>query len=318
MGQFRYLCQVEARQLLWLIGTVFSIVFVVQYFELPYGDALSSLFSAGNMSPPGKTSLPSSDSSSKLVEMGNMTAVEGLNSSNVPATHGVDNNTETMERNNAGPKHVTVVNETLDESFGLDGNGELDSDYASENIFETSKNLTVEKVSDSGDRSAGENASKNEPSWSLENVTVDNNSPLSNIQEDDMQLPSLRGERSGVGSPSPASPQIILSSNTTPLTNLDPHPITLPPERSSVEDGGENTLDKDAKLETSQNDLSLPAHDPVSIPAVGPRTEFPAVTTISEMNDLLLQSHASSHSMVWMELQFSVWLEGIGLQLKII
>ncbi|CBI20855.3 unnamed protein product, partial [Vitis vinifera] len=256
--KFRYLWQVEARHLLWLIGTVFSVVFVVQYFELPYGDVLSSLFSAGDIPAPGKTSLPSSDSF----------------------------NAETMEGNNEGPKNdfASVMNGALDKSFGLD---------------EDNKNVTVEKVNNSGNRSALKNASKHESSLYLENITADSNSSLGKIQEDDMALLSQRSERSGVGliSPLPALPQIISSSNTTSLTNLDPHPITLPPERSSVEEDAAHTLNKDEKAETSQKDLTLSNRSSISVPALETRPELPAVTTISEMNDLLVQSRASSRSM---------------------
>lgn len=299
--KFRYLWQVEARHLLWLIGTVFSVVFVVQYFELPYGDVLSSLFSAGDIPAPGKTSLPSSDSLSKLRTMGNMTTAQGLNSSDVHAMHGIDSNAETMEGNNEGPKNdfASVMNGALDKSFGLD---------------EDNKNVTVEKVNNSGNRSALKNASKHESSLYLENITADSNSSLGKIQEDDMALLSQRSERSGVGliSPFPALPPIISSSNTTSLTNLDPHPITLPPERSSVEEDAAHTLNKDEKAETSQKDLTLSNRSSISVPAVETRPELPAVTTISEMNDLLVQSRASSRSMVWMELQISIWSDGIG------
>lgn len=284
--KFRYLWQVEARHLLWLIGTVFSVVFVVQYFELPYGDVSSSLFSAGDIPAPGKTSLPSSDSLSKLRTMGNMTTAQGLNSSDVHAMHGIDSNAETMEGNNEGPKNdfASVMNGALDKSFGLD---------------EDNKNVTVEKVNNSGNRSALKNASKHESSLYLENITADSNSSLGKIQEDDMALLSQRSERSGVGliSPFPALPPIISSSNTTSLTNLDPHPITLPPERSSVEEDAAHTLNKDEKAETSQKDLTLSNRSSISIPAVETRPELPAVTTISEMNDLLVQSRASSRSM---------------------
>ena len=313
MGQFRYLYQAEARQLLWVIGTLFAVVFVVQYFELPYGAVVSSLFSV-SIPAPGKTSLLSSDSSSKLGTMDNMTTDQGLNSSDAHAMHEIGNNTKTMERNNEGPKNdfASVMNGALDKSFELDGDSGLNGDYSSENISEISKNLTSEKANDSGNWSAVKNASRHEPGLFLENVTAD--SSFGNTREDDVALPPERSKRSGGGliSPLPASPQTISSSNTTSLMNLDLHPIILPPDRSLVKEGAAHTLNKDEKLEPSRNDLTLSDHSSISIPAVETRPELPAVTTISDMNNLFLQSRASSHSMVWMELQITFWLEGIG------
>lgn len=317
MGQFRSLYQAEARRLLWLIGTVFAVVFVVQYFELPYGAVVSSLFSVG-IPAPGNTSLPSSDSSSKFGTMDSMTvtAVQGLNSSDAHAMHGIGNHTP--ESNNEGRKDdfAFVMDETLDKSFDLDGDSNLGDDYSSENILERSENLTVEKANNLGTGSEPQNASKHESSLFLENVPAD--SLFGDIQKDEVTLPSERNTRSDVGltSPFPAS-QIISASNPTSLTNLNPSPITFPPDRSSVKKGAAHTLNKDEQLDTSRNDLPSSDHNSsTSIPAVKIRPEFPAVTTIADMNNLLLQSRASSHSMVWMELPSTFSLEGIELNTR--
>ncbi|KAL6524077.1 hypothetical protein OROMI_031172 [Orobanche minor] len=46
-NELRYVCLVETRRLLLLMGVVFGLILFVQYFELPYTSILSSLFSTG-------------------------------------------------------------------------------------------------------------------------------------------------------------------------------------------------------------------------------------------------------------------------------
>lgn len=50
--EISHICQVETRRCIWLVGLVFAVVFMVQYFELPYGDVISSIFSDGNAKVP--------------------------------------------------------------------------------------------------------------------------------------------------------------------------------------------------------------------------------------------------------------------------
>ncbi|KAL6556623.1 hypothetical protein OROGR_005911 [Orobanche gracilis] len=46
-NELRYVCLVETRRLLLLMGVVFGLILFVQYFEVPYTSILSSLFSTG-------------------------------------------------------------------------------------------------------------------------------------------------------------------------------------------------------------------------------------------------------------------------------
>ncbi|KAF3446409.1 hypothetical protein FNV43_RR11588 [Rhamnella rubrinervis] len=83
------LCQVETRRLLFIIGVLFAVVLVFQYFEFPYGTALPSLFSATKLPASGKSNQQNGDSQSNYSEIvGNISLSTDSNHNNTRSTSG--------------------------------------------------------------------------------------------------------------------------------------------------------------------------------------------------------------------------------------
>ncbi|CAK9188466.1 unnamed protein product [Ilex paraguariensis] len=69
----------ETRRLIWLLGTIFAVIMVVQYSEIPYGSVLSSILSAGKASFAGESNSPAKNLPSNSDRVGNTTLLNGLN-----------------------------------------------------------------------------------------------------------------------------------------------------------------------------------------------------------------------------------------------
>ncbi|XP_071688443.1 probable glycosyltransferase At5g25310 [Rutidosis leptorrhynchoides] len=69
----------EFKRLIWLVAVVFAAVIIFQYFEFPYGNVSSSLFTIGMTQPPVSGSDPSEPSSQVPELLGNFTRFDGSN-----------------------------------------------------------------------------------------------------------------------------------------------------------------------------------------------------------------------------------------------
>lgn len=75
-NEFQYL--LETKRLVWLVAAVFAVFMMLQYFEFPYGDVVSSLFSASKAQI-----VDVNGSYSHETSFGNITHDYALNMSNV-------------------------------------------------------------------------------------------------------------------------------------------------------------------------------------------------------------------------------------------
>ncbi|XP_061350699.1 probable glycosyltransferase At5g25310 [Gastrolobium bilobum] len=81
MGQeFWSLFQLETKKLLWFIGTTFAVIIAFQYLELPYGNVVLPLFSAGKIPTSGSSILQATDPLSESEIVNNVTILNGANS----------------------------------------------------------------------------------------------------------------------------------------------------------------------------------------------------------------------------------------------
>ncbi|XP_021276435.1 uncharacterized protein LOC110410860 isoform X3 [Herrania umbratica] len=289
MGVFRLLCQAESRRLLLLMAITFALVLAVQYFELPYTEVFTSLFAAGK-----NGSFPTGWSSSKSGMFDNVTLSNGLNSTHNYADNDTENGTavlnidiETAQGNESEEKdrdlknvYVSESNEGSNNSFGLLFNGS-----SSDTLIASSISSTMEN----GDNVV--NAPVLHATPEQQNVTQDYNASTSSG--------SFGRDFAAPASPPLKSPSIL------PDTKLRSNMSSV--NTSSV---GKNTTILPEKHEDPNFLISTPVSGNVysenTVPAVTKKgskkpkmkskKQPQIVVSISEMNDLLLQSHTSPHS----------------------
>ncbi|CAA0810565.1 Exostosin family protein [Striga hermonthica] len=80
-NELRYVCLVETRRLLLLMGVIFGLILFIQYFELPYSNILSSLFSNGKSQVQLLDNLR--NSSEKSITLRNQTYLGSVNSTDL-------------------------------------------------------------------------------------------------------------------------------------------------------------------------------------------------------------------------------------------
>lgn len=263
------LCRVEARRLIWLIGMMFAVILVFQYCEFPYGNLLSSLFSAGKASVGGNSSFQNGDSPSQSVSIGNMT---NLIDSNSLSTYSVHERANTSNGKDRIPKDASLSGKNGGSNHSLG----LDKDSSPENL------VKLNNISSENNGSAAEEAREPEQRFYQTNYTTDSDFSIHKIEKDYNTSTSEHIESSDAGfaSPSPAVPPM----------NSSPH-VASPPLSGK---GKNSFLNRVPKVNKG---LELPTS---------------SVVSISEMSDLLLQSRASSHSVVCVKLQLQVML-GYGI-----
>ncbi|XP_017982525.1 PREDICTED: uncharacterized protein LOC18587972 isoform X2 [Theobroma cacao] len=288
MGVFRLLCQAESRRLLLLMAITFALVLAVQYFELPYTEVFTFLFAAGK-----NGRFPTGGSSSKSGMVDNVTLSNGLNSTHNYADNDTENGTAVLnidketaqgnesEENDRDLKNVYVSesNAGSNNSFGLLFNGSSSDTPIAPSISSTLEN--------------GDN---------VVNGPVLQAAPEQNVTQD--YNPSSSCGSSGRYFAAPASPPLN-SPSILPDTKLRSNMSSV--NASSV---GKNTTilpekDKDPNLLIS-TPLSGNVYSENTVPQVRKKgskkpkkksKKQPQIfVSISEMNDLLLQSHTSPHS----------------------
>uniref|UniRef100_A0A5B7BUN7 Exostosin GT47 domain-containing protein n=1 Tax=Davidia involucrata TaxID=16924 RepID=A0A5B7BUN7_DAVIN len=304
----RYLCKVETRRLLWLMGMVLAAVLVVHYFELPYVHVISSLFSASKAQTLEIGSLPTGDSSHYPKMLVNVTPSNVLNSTDTDAVHETVNVTKISEGNDIGLKNDSVSESEggSDDSIELDEDSDPEDESSSVDFVELDHNSTVEMMKPEN-ALAPEKAGQSEYSFSRNNVTTNYNPLLGKTHGEDNSFTSEKNESLDVGlrTPSFSLQPIISSPNFTLPSNLGTKSITpvisVNPNTSSADKDLANTLPNvenpgllQSVLTPSDNNFSI-----TNVPVVNTRSKEPtaAVVSISEMNGLLLQNRASSSSM---------------------
>ncbi|XP_041019294.1 probable glycosyltransferase At3g07620 [Juglans microcarpa x Juglans regia] len=300
---WQVLCQVETRRLLWLMGMMFAVITAFQYFELPYGNALWSLFSADQHSAVGNSSFQIRNSPPEPEMIGNMTLLNVSNSTNTSVVNETANNTgmsKVMDGNDLKNGLVSDRNGDPNKSLGLDENDDVNKEVLN-------RNSTILNTKDSGNRSAPEEAVK-EPQQGFhqkKNNTDDNlsvgkvgNGTVTPISE----LIGNSGARPA--SPLPAtSPMNASPKAASPIImDIDIRTPAVDSNTSLEEKIGKTTPVSDTKPGQLQSGLTPSANysSGNGVPKVTKGRGKPpsVVVSISEMNELLLRSHSLNQSMV--------------------
>ncbi|GAY48327.1 exostosin domain-containing protein [Citrus sinensis] len=263
--EIRSLCQGETKRLLWPMGIMLTVIVAFQYFELPYDHVLSSVFSTGKVPAPAveNNSLVTGGPESKS-EIASDTA-NGLNSTGTHNVHEMANDTRTSKAEDANLQ---------DDFYDGEDNHE---EPMTEKLEELNKNSTVDTVQNAGNGPGPEKGRESEQSF---------------IQ---------RNDSGGAGlSPIPVSPVMDLSSNITLQgANISTPPITIDSNTSSMDMDATPALVKIEKpAQSSLNTLGENSSG-VDVPKENKKPEIPtpAVITIAEMKNMLLQNRASYRSM---------------------
>lgn len=83
----------ESKRLVWLVAVVFAVVIMFQYFEFPYGDGASSMFSVRRAQPPSIQTNQTKTSAEIPKSLGNVTIFDVSNHSKPVDTHTLDKGT---------------------------------------------------------------------------------------------------------------------------------------------------------------------------------------------------------------------------------
>ncbi|KAE9452301.1 hypothetical protein C3L33_15791, partial [Rhododendron williamsianum] len=301
--QLKNLCQVETRILVWLIGMVFSIVLVTQYFELPFGSLITSRFSASDTKLLGIGTFSMIDSSTNRNISSNTTIFNDLNSTATDTSLNFDYTT--FKGEDSGPANFAPEkNRGSDDSIEVDADRDPEDESPSADFVEVNDNSTVD-ISIADNDLAPEKASESAYSFTPNNAATYSNSSLgSTLEESNSFTKEENGSISATpGTSSLALPPIISLPNLNSPNNEDinSHGPTssVHPNTSSVDKDLGNTIPKDEKSEELQRQTVLPetssSRTNVSAVMEGSEPEA-AVVSIYEMNDLLLHSRASSLS----------------------
>ncbi|CAL5431714.1 unnamed protein product [Camellia sinensis] len=302
--EFRSLCHAESRRVVWLMGMMFAIALVMQYFELPYGSSISAIFSAGRPQVVATGTFSAGDPSANPKLVGNKTSLNGLNSTDVNTDHNNINITKTPKGKDIGLKNdsVSEKNEGSGDSLQLDGDTDPENESPSEDFIYLSHNSTTNKtITDNA--LAPEKSRESSYSFSPNNAAINNNSSLGSVPE---ESPVFTVEKNGSLDAYPANPLSVafppmislpkLNTSANANTKLQSPMISVYPNTSSVDKDSRNALSNDEKSEELQRDANMSENSSskTNVPA---EKATAAVVSISEMNDLLLRGHTSSFSM---------------------
>lgn len=274
MGQeLKSLFQLETKRLLWFIGITFAVILAFQYIELPYGNFLISPFSPTKIPPTTRSSFQAANPPSKSQFFDNLTIL------NPPSSN--DNTRLSKEKD-------TVPNLRIASEPGKESEKSLGSDETEKSSeVDSIQKLDNESATVSEHESASSYAKTPSPAIPPTYQTVSMSPPTKEMSNFTTLGPDLRNESLG---PSQNDVNTVLkNSSTTSVPLLLKDNIT-----SSMENEG---------LGTSRNDVTTVSNNS-SITFVpdenkDPPIPIPEVISISEMNKLLLQSHASYRSMVY-------------------
>uniref|UniRef100_A0A2P2K2B1 Uncharacterized protein n=1 Tax=Rhizophora mucronata TaxID=61149 RepID=A0A2P2K2B1_RHIMU len=279
MGQeTRCWCPWETWRLMCLMGMVIALIIAIQYLELPYGNVLSFVPSADKTVAAGNNSLSMAGASPKPEMFSNMTRLSGLNSS---YPNGSDKIAKDDGKYKAADNNIDHLSEGVagtNKSSGLDNQ---DKEASRDRSVDLGINSTRDAVNNSGSRSAPE---KTEQSFLPENTEAKN-----------ADTPSIP----------PAFAPVNLSPDTTFPRNMEPNITALDvpnePNTSAVNEKVSSFSNNEGTGEPPGN--LNPAHNissKITVPEVKKMPEMPnsPVISISEMNNLLLQSWSSPYLVV--------------------
>lgn len=299
-NELRYVCLVETRRLLLLMGVIFGLILFVQYFELPYGNVLSSVFETSTSRVISIENPPSTDSSSDPVASRNLTQ-SSRDSTGLSVANGVPTAMNASDRMDGSSGNVTdelvveggkTLNDTLGDGFGLENDTLDDDDIDPEDEIPLKDSLEMDR--DSAIATAVRNYIGETDDGLKESEETSNTSASAN--HDGIRDVVLTSEKKE-GTPSVAEPPSSLLSPQNPESSRSSPVETSPPNATTGKDS-EVILQKTESPNIPKADHSAPISDPPiisSTPATRGRLSEPepAVVPISKMNDLLVQSQLS-------------------------
>ncbi|CAK9163338.1 unnamed protein product [Ilex paraguariensis] len=314
--QFQKFFQNERRRWLFVVGLVGITHLFCQSLLLPYGNALLSMLPDGEVPISGKDSVSSRQSSAKAVVV--VTNSLALNGSDVIDTslsvgqgkdavsRDLDGDTEDDmgPARNDNDKETTVASdgEDLDSNPDFVEDEQIDNNNLFEDIEELGEGSTAENVENQKKGFILEKASETKYGLSLEQIVKPSHeNSMGNIQDAN---PLILPDKFTVQSLPVTLPPVISSVNRTFMQTSAPNvstSIVSTVNNSSVKEAievlqdDENHVLLQSNLDTSKND-SATVSSPVKKKM---RCQMPpkSVTTIDEMNRLLVRHRARSRAM---------------------
>ncbi|KAG9147949.1 hypothetical protein Leryth_003542 [Lithospermum erythrorhizon] len=272
---------VETRRLIWLLGIVFAVVLLIQHFEIPYSGVLPSLLAAG------KPHVASGDNSSHVSSSTDPKVPKNLTSNWSDANSSVSVNEVTTgsavldRQDGEGVKNLSVgqsqssdnltagVSDPEDENISSDTLGSSDSLATDE--ANKSKDGKIASSSANGRDYSLNRSSKADTALSPENGI--SKFPISSVAAPNSAMISPENVDMHLNGPAtPANPSSWLDGNATALL----------PQNNTIGLLKPNVAPSINKV-PMKKDRSKP-------PPL-------AVVTISQMNDMLMQSRASYRAM---------------------
>ncbi|KAJ0030232.1 hypothetical protein Pint_12838 [Pistacia integerrima] len=227
----------------------------------------------------------------------NVTRPNGLISSGTSPVHEFANNTMTTKVEDIDPSKDLV-------SENNDGGEDPDEESETEKLDWLNKNSTVQIVQNADNGPAPVETRNSEQSITQKNDTVGGDFSEFINERENNTLTSRNKGRSGGGahSPFPVSPPIeFLPNKTLPETNVGTPVVPVYSNISSKDKDTTTTFRKNEKSGKLQSDFTTfgKNNSVTVVPEEKKEPEIPnsAVISIAEMNDLLLKSRASYHSM---------------------
>lgn len=290
--ELRYVCLLETRRLLLVMGVIFALFLFVQYVELPYSNIVSTLLSAHRPQVAPAEIFSTGDSSSNPNASRNSMYSRNLNSTNVNDVHVVSNVTKLFDGNDSNVKDTFESESNKNSEENLDVDIDPEDEIPSEDILDMNSSSIVQSV-----------VRNNSNDLPVSNYTFESNSSL-NYNLDRGEIVPTLGKNGDTNQATPfvlspsSSSRYISSENMGANSSTSSMPHSL--NKSSTGEDAENMLQnkenprlrKDDRSTTMSNSSisSTPAKRWVKKP---PDTVVP----INEMDGMLLQSRTSYHAM---------------------
>ncbi|CAL0305649.1 unnamed protein product [Lupinus luteus] len=269
MGQTKLsLFRLRTNRLLWLTGIAIAAIVVYRYFQFPYGyNTLPYGFYVDKITKSGSSGFLTADIPFKSEIFNNVTI---FNQANYTGEHGP----ETVIRTRTSEKKDTIS------TLGFVSESEIASNKSS-GFDDSDERSSVDSFRLPGDESTTEKA-KNLGRSTYNNTTGTNLTKEVNISS---------GSEHKLAAPTEFTPSINHSTEVS--TNFTPPVLTNGPNKTdSVNDG---------RFKTSEDDVSILGKNSSTtiLPKENKDFDIPVsdVISISEMNKLMLQNHASNRSM---------------------
>lgn len=307
MGQeLLSICQAETRRLLWIAGMLFAVILVVQHLELPYGNLLSSILSSTKVPLVGKSGFHAGYSPSNSEVVGNLSLSNDLNNTGTYAIHEKASNTRSSDS-------VLEGNEGSNRALEIDEDEDDSKDASSGNLVKQNRTIIVENIKPLETNFAQEGGREPEVS-SVEKKNTTDNTYLEGRIGNENNTVDVVNSTAGLPVSSPAPPMMNSSPSTAPAifeTNVGAPIKSVDSNVTSVEKDRTTPSEKTENSEQLHSDLNQTEHNSsmTRVPEVKIEPEVPIldVYSISDMNNLLLQSRASYHSVVCLKFRFMLF-----------